>query len=101
MYLYSMHGQQLAGQFSLGSEAAKEGVLDCIIYGDGLVALTGTASLPSKAKSPGPRVSSSPRLSLKGSQEALLRRALLEDACCSAHFYAPRVSSAPRSNPGA
>ena len=45
VHLYSMHGQQLAGQFSLGSEAAKEGVLDCIIYGDGLVALTGTASI--------------------------------------------------------
>ncbi len=36
-----MHGQQLSGRFSLGSEAAKEGVIDCIIYGDGLVALTG------------------------------------------------------------
>ena len=36
-----MHGQQLAGQFSLGTEAAREGVLECIIYGDGLVALTG------------------------------------------------------------
>ena len=44
-----MHGQQLAGQFSLGSEAAKEGVLDCIMYGDGLVALTGTAGMHSKA----------------------------------------------------
>ena len=36
-----MHGQQLSGRFSLGSEAASEGVIDCIMYGDGLVALTG------------------------------------------------------------
>jgi len=41
VHLYSMHGQQLSGQFSLGSEAARDGVIDCIIYGDGLVALTG------------------------------------------------------------
>ena len=40
-----MHGQQLSGQFSLGSEATKEGVIDCIIYGDGLVALTGQLHL--------------------------------------------------------
>ena len=97
-----MHGQQLAGQFSLGSEAAKEGVLDCIIYGDGLVALTGIASIPSRAKPPGPRIARSPRLSLQASQEALLRRALPEDARRSARFYpGPRVSSSPRSNPGA
>lgn len=41
-----MHGQQLSGRFSLGSEAAKEGVIDCIIYGDGLVALTGQLHAP-------------------------------------------------------
>ena len=40
-----MHGQQLLGQFSLGSEAAREGVVDCIIYGDGIVALTGQLHL--------------------------------------------------------
>ena len=70
VYLYSMHGQQLAGQFSLGSEAAKEGVLDCIIYGDGLVALTGTARIPSKAKSPDLRVICLPRSIPEASQHA-------------------------------
>ena len=39
--LYSMHGQALPRQFSLGAEAAREGVTDAVIYGDGLVALTG------------------------------------------------------------
>ncbi len=41
VHMYSMHGQKLARSFSLGSEAAAERITDCVIYGDGLVALTG------------------------------------------------------------
>ena len=39
-----MHGQRLPRAFSLGAEAASEKVVDAIVYGDGLVALTGAAS---------------------------------------------------------
>jgi hypothetical protein len=40
-----MHGQRLPRQFSLGAEAAAERITDAIIYGDGLVALTGADML--------------------------------------------------------
>ena len=83
MYLYSMHGQQLAGQFSLGSEAAREGVLDCIIYGDGLVALTGSASIPSKAISPYSCLSGRARNSREASQ-CTRQRAFPDGAVCTA-----------------
>ena len=82
MYLYSMHGQQLAGQFSLGSEAAKEGVLDCIIYGDGLVALTGTASIPSKADFPHPCLGSA--RNIREVCQCARQRASSDGAVCTA-----------------
>ena len=38
-----MHGERLPRSFSLGAEAASEKIVDAIVYGDGLVALTGAA----------------------------------------------------------
>ncbi|KAK9907253.1 hypothetical protein WJX75_000093 [Coccomyxa subellipsoidea] len=45
VHMYSMHGQKLPRSFSLGSEAAAERITDCVVYGDGLVALTGAHRL--------------------------------------------------------
>ncbi len=46
VHLYSMHGQKLPRSFSLGAEVARERVTDCVLYGDGLVALTGMCRFP-------------------------------------------------------
>ena len=38
--LCNMFGTQLPRHFSMGSEVQREGILDCQLYGDGLVVLT-------------------------------------------------------------
>ena len=38
--LYSMFGQRLPKQFSMGSEVASSGVLECCTYGEGVAVLT-------------------------------------------------------------
>lgn len=43
--MYSMHGRKLPKQFSLGSEAAADGVEQCLMHDSGLVALTAAQSL--------------------------------------------------------
>lgn len=40
VHLYNMFGTQLPRHFSMGSEVQREGILDCQLYGDGLVVLT-------------------------------------------------------------
>ena len=45
VHLYSMHGKKLPRQFSLGAEAAGEGITQCLVYGGGLVALTASYRL--------------------------------------------------------
>jgi hypothetical protein len=73
--MYSMHGQKLPRSFSLGAEAARERIVDCIVYGDGLVALTGAHRLWTVSNLEEPRPQ---RLALEGLSEAPHCMAVIE-----------------------
>lgn len=64
--MYSMHGQKLPRSFSLGAEVVAERVTDCVVYGDGLVALTGAHRLWTVSNLEEPRPQ---RLALSGLTE--------------------------------
>lgn len=65
-----MFGVQLQRNFSMGSEVQREGILECQLYGDGLVVLTKGLQLwavsglqeprPHKLASPSPRLKEPP-----------------------------------------
>ncbi|KAK9815234.1 hypothetical protein WJX72_000416 [[Myrmecia] bisecta] len=40
VFIYNMHGQKQPRQFSLGKEVQQDGILECCLWGDGLVVLT-------------------------------------------------------------
>ncbi|KAA6418805.1 MAG: vacuolar sorting-associated 16 protein [Trebouxia sp. A1-2] len=88
VHLYNMFGTQLPRHFSMGSEVQREGILDCQLFGDGLVVLTKGLQLwavsglaeprPQKLASPALKEAPScmaifqPRHTLSGCLEVLL-----------------------------
>lgn len=70
VHVYSIFGVQLQRNFSMGSEVQREGILECQLYGDGLVVLTKSLQLwavsgleeprPHKLASPSPRLKEPP-----------------------------------------
>lgn len=88
VHLYNMFGTQLPRHFSMGSEVQRDGILECQLYGDGLVVLTKELQLwavsglaeprPQKLASPGLKEAPScmaifqPRHTLSGCLEVIL-----------------------------
>lgn len=64
VHVYNMFGVQLQRNFSMGSQVQREGILDCQLYGDGLVVLTKGLQLwaVSGLDDPRPHKLSNPRL---------------------------------------
>ena len=62
--MYNMFGTQLPRQFSMGGEVQREGILQCQLYGDGLVVLTKGLQLwaVSGLEEPRPQKLASPKL---------------------------------------
>ena len=90
VHLYNMFGTQLPRHFSMGTEVQRDGILECQLYGDGLVVLTKELQLwamsglaeprPQKLASPGLKEPPScmaifqPRHTLSGCLEVILLR---------------------------
>ena len=89
VHLYNMFGTQLPRHFSMGSEVQREGILDCQLYGDGLVVLTKGLQLwaLSGLAEPRPQKLASPALKEPPSCMAIFQPRHTLSGCLEVHFH--------------
>ena len=63
--MFDQHGTKLPRQFSMGEDCQRDGILDCHVYPDGLVAITRTFAVWSISSIQNPRAQqlASPKIS--------------------------------------